>query len=345
MRLPGGDTSPDSNTYIAMDELQNILRTLGFSLEERQPHLRGERRVFAAGKYVLFGTRDADHVRVVIKASAVADGIKEIEQERTCRTALDTIRFAYGTFSSPEELLFTRKDGYTIQVTRFIEQNKLFLERPISEQFSFALKGLKAMEAAHATTYEHLRSVRGIFPMIDAHAYSTTFKNSAEKAWSQFPDTKGVLAEALQEMEQQHDDIERYCGFLTHFDFTPQNIRIDDNTMYLLDHASLRFGSKHESWARFINFMVLYNIELSNSLVQYMHLNRAPEEAASLRLMRVFRLGELIAHHVRVAAATKGDLHKLSTTRVAFWNDVLTSVLDDVSVPEGLIATYKATRD
>ena len=322
-----------------MDNDVHILKQLGFSLDEKQPHLGGERRVFATGKSVLFGTRDSDNIRVVIKISHDRLGIQEIERERTCREALDAIRFAYGAFSSPTEVLFTKKDNYAVQVTRFIEQDTTLLARTTPEQFRFTLKGLKTMEAAHATTYSHLRSVSGIFPRMDADDYIRSFTDFERYICDKFPEFRTIVSRAMQELKARHDDIERYCGFLTHFDFTPQNIRIKDDTMYLLDHSSLRFGSKHESWARFINFMVLYNIELSNSLVQYMHLNRAPEEAASLRLMRVFRLGELIAHHVRVAAATKGDLHKLSTTRVAFWNDVLTSVLDDVSVPEGLIAT------
>jgi hypothetical protein len=345
MNLRGAGIFQGLNICFAMSNDSHILEKLGFSLEEKQPHLGGERRVFAAHKSVLFGRRKSDNMRVIIKISHHTEGILEIERERICRAALDTIRFAYGTFSSPEEILFTKKDDYAVQITRFIEQDKSFLERSTPEQFHFALKGLKAMEAAHATTYGHIRAIRGIFKTMNADDYIRTFDTLGQRVSQKFSETRQTLAKAFDEIAAHRDDVERYCGFLTHFDFTPQNIRISGETMYLLDHSSLRFGSKHESWARFINFMVLYNPELESALVRYMRDNRAEEEVASLRLMRIFRLGELIEHHVRVAEASQGHLQTLSKKRVVLWHHVLESVLNDTATSDTIISEYKAARD
>lgn len=329
-----------------MNDYTNILKELDFSLDEKQPHLGGERRVFAAHKLVLFGRRNSDGIRVVVKVSREAEGIKEIERERVCRAALDGISFAYGTFSSPEELLFSKKDGYAIQVTRFIDQDISFLERSTPEQFGFALKGLKAMEAAHAATYGHLRSIRGIFPTMNAGNYIKTFRDYVKEISSEFTETQRALSSAANHLSDNYEDIERYCGFLTHFDFLPQNIRIAGDTMYLLDHSSLRFGNKHESWARMINFMELYNTGLARALEKYVRDNRSSEEVESLHLMRLFRLGELLAHHARVGAdALDDNLRELSRKRVSFWSRVLQSVFDNTTVPDNVISEYKTARD
>ena len=52
-----------------MNDYEHILTKLGYSLEKEQPHLGGERRIFAAHKMVLFGRCLADNLRVVIKVS------------------------------------------------------------------------------------------------------------------------------------------------------------------------------------------------------------------------------------------------------------------------------------
>ncbi len=326
--------------------LKQLFEQLGFELDEYQPHVGGERKVFAIGKFVLFGHSVQHNVRVVLKAACDVASKSEIARERICRTALENIQFAYGTFSSPEEILFSEKAGYTIQVTRFIEQDMPFLERPTSEQFRFALKGLKAMEAAHAATYEHLRSVKGIFPTMNTDEYISAFSKYIDVASKSSETRKDLLANLGKQLAQKRDDIERYCGFLTHFDFMPQNIRISGDTMFLLDHSSLRFGNKHESWARMINFMELYNPELARALEKYIQDNRAPEENESLRLMRLYRLGELLAHHARIETESNDTaLQELSKKRVWFWSHVATAVQANSEISKEIIAEYKAARD
>ncbi len=141
------------------------------------------------------------------------------------------------------------------------------------------------------------------------------------------------------------DTIKQYEGFLTHTDFVPHNIRIVGSDTYLLDASSLRFGNKYEGWARFINFMELYNPPLASALVQYVHDNRAPEESASLRLMRMYRLGEILAYYTRAFLNSTGDLRALNHARILFWTNVLQSVISQTPLPEQVRTEYQTVRD
>ncbi|HEV8677467.1 MAG TPA: hypothetical protein VN701_01390, partial [Candidatus Paceibacterota bacterium] len=104
------------------------LASLGFSLDEVQPHISGERYLMSGKKLVLVGSRTKDHLKVIIKVSSREEGIREIESERNARETLLHLRFAYYTFLSPEEILYIRHGGYLIFITAFIEQEKTFLE-------------------------------------------------------------------------------------------------------------------------------------------------------------------------------------------------------------------------
>ena len=148
-----------------------------------------------------------------------------------------------------------------------------------------------------------------------------------------------------EQLREHEKTIEQYSGFLTHTDFVPHNIRIHDDTIYLLDHSSLTFGNKYEGWARFVNFMTLYNPMLENALVTYVKENRTPEESVSLRMMRIYRLGEIIWYYVQTLEKSTGDLHTLNTARITFWSTVLTHILKDERIPESIITEYKKTRD
>ncbi len=324
--------------------LTPILHTLGFLLDEIQPHLGGERhltRPLGAGrKLLLLGRYTSSNKRVVIKASSETLGIKEIEHERVCREILEKISFAYQTFLSPKELLFTRTQGLTILITEFIEQKQSFLERPLSEQFVLALTSFKAQESAHATTYNHVQTIKKTFGEMHAADYLVRFKRYADetKAYTS-------LDQGLEFLRTNIQTIEQYTGFLTHWDFMPQNIRVVGKDIYLLDHSSIHFGNKYEGWARFINFMALYNPKLGQALVEYVKLNRTPEESLTLTCMRVYRLGELIRFYTGWLPQTEGNLHELAVTRIAFWSDVLQAVLGDTEVTPRTIETYKQKRD
>lgn len=331
-----------------------ILERLGFEIDDAQPHLAGERYLMQAvatgggKKLTLLGRSKDAGCRVVIKITSDKAGIRELEHERKCRQALKQIRFAYQVFFFPEEILFTKHNGYTISIQAFIEQECAFLERPLTEQFFLSLKAFKAQEGAHATTYKHKRVARKNFGSIDASGYLKTFaefkKNILARRQNSEKMTQ-ILNNAQKFLEANQETIEQYCGFLTHFDFVPHNIRVVGDTIYLLDHSSLRFGNKYEGWARFLNFMTLYNQPLERALVQYIKDNRTPEESLSLKLMRVYRLGEIIWYYTGALDKSSGDLYALNQKRVEFWTQVLESVLNEIPVVEEIIQNYKKTRD
>lgn len=316
-----------------------ILEKLGLTLEDKQPHIAGERTLMGpiggGTKLVLVGAT-TEGTRVVIKISNDPKAVEEMEHERVCRDFLEKIRFAHEVFSSPKELLHTTHQGYTIVVTQFIEQDRSFLERPIEEQFALALAAFKAQEGAHATTYEHARAISNTFGEMRSQDYIEKLSEYARET---------ELPQALAFVEKHKETLEQYSGFLTHWDFTPHNIRVHGKCVYLLDHSSLRFGNKYEGWARFINFMELYNPPLARALVQYVKDNRTPEESLSLKIMRVYRLVELVRYYVGWLDRSEGDLKKLAEVRIRFWKSVLEAVLKDEDVSPALVEEYKKTRD
>ncbi len=65
-----------------------LLDNLGFSLEEEQVHVIGERYIINNQKLILTGRRVKNGQRVIIKISNNEKFIKEIEHERKCREIL-----------------------------------------------------------------------------------------------------------------------------------------------------------------------------------------------------------------------------------------------------------------
>lgn len=330
--------------------LRPLLDTLGYSLCEEQPHISGERYLMHAvttlsgRKLILLGLEKTSQRRVVIKASRDPAGIHELEHERTCRRVLKDIKFAYSTFKTPEELLFGRYGKHLISVQAYIEQPCPFLARPLEEQFKLALEAFKAQEGVHATTYGHARLIKKTFGSVSSKDYLRAFalfKDCVLERGS----TAALLAQAEDFLSEHQETIEQYSGFLTHTDFVPHNIRITDGVIYLLDHSSLRFGNKYEGWARFLNFMTLYNPPLEAALVEYVRANRTPEEALSLQLMRVYRLGEILCYYTRTLEQSEGDLHTLNNARIDFWTEVLEAILHGNPVPPSTVSQYIALRD
>lgn len=331
-----------------------MLAKLGFELEPEQPHLGGERYLMQAvttasgKKLILLGRRAKDGMRVVIKTTSDTGGKRELEHERKCRRVLHKINFAYRVFHSPAEILFTERSGYLISIQAFIEQERPFLARPLEEQFALALTVFKAQEGAHATTYGHERLVRTSFGTMETAAYLRTFAGFKDNILRELPDEHALrrpLDEAFALLEKERETIEQYCGFLTHTDLVPHNIRVKGGDIYLLDHSSLRFGNKYEGWARFVNFMALYNPPLAEALREYVRLNRTSEESLSLKLMRVYRLGEIIWYYTNTLKKCSGNLRLLNEARVRFWSRVLDAVLHDETTPPEVLAEYRRTRD
>jgi len=343
----------DEHRTRELAKVTQSLGALGYELDGVQPHTGGERYLMQAvttasgKKLILLGRRTKDGVRAVIKVTNDPGGMRELEHERMCHRVLREINFAYQVFHSPDELFFDVYDGYTISIQRYIEQECTFLARPLNEQFELALKAFKAQEGAHATTYGHERLIGKTFGTMNAAGYFAAFQGFEKNILRELPDSalESILDEASKQLTEGLETIEQYCGFLTHTDFVPHNIRVKDGEIYLLDHSSLRFGNKYEGWARFVNFMTLYNPPLAEALIEYVRLNRTPEESLSLKLMRIYRLGEIIWYYTRTLPKSSGDLYTLNQTRVQFWRRVLEAVLHDEPVPPDVLEKYRRTRD
>ncbi|MDC1205446.1 hypothetical protein N8083_01200 [Candidatus Pacebacteria bacterium] len=115
--------------------------------------------------------------------------------------------------------------------------------------------------------------------------------------------------------------------------------------MYLLDHSSLTFGNKYEGWARFLNFMELYNPPLCAALQKYVADNRTPEESVALRMMRIYRLGEILLYYTNTLQKCEGNLLKLNTARIDFWKTVLKHILHETPIPKETITIFQELRD
>ncbi len=331
-----------------------ILKQLGFSIKKKQPHLIGERYLMQAvttisgKKLTLLGHRIKDNKKVIIKATSDPNGLKEIRHERMLRQAIQKINFAYKFFFSPQEILFTKKNGFTIFIQVFLENERPFLERPFKKQFFLALKAFKAQEGAHATAYKHRHFIKKTFGSKEAKDYLKTFKKFRQGIKEGLPKQKKIQAlfkKAQSFLEKNTETIEQYSGFLTHTDFVPHNLRVKENKIYLLDHSSIRFGNKYEGWARFLNFMALHNSKLEQTLVEYVKNNRTEEESLSLQLMRIYRLGEIIFYYTNTLPKSSGDLLKLNRSRVIFWSQMLQAILNKTVLPKEIIQEYIQKRD
>lgn len=325
-----------------------VLAKLGFSLDGKQVHISGERYLSSYSKLVLLGRRNSDGQRVVIKMSSNPAEIKEINKEVNSRKVLRNINFAYHVFLSPAEIIYITKDAYTIFITEFIEQDKTFLERSLKEQFFVALKAFEAQESIHATTYEHANIIAKTFGIWKGKDYIKKFEDDVNKIRevnSSNIELDDDLAAVREFLVSNIDTIDLYSNFLTHWDFVPHNFRIRGSDMYLLDHSSLRFGNKYEGWARFMNFMSLYNQDLEKLLLDYIRDNRNKKEYLALRLMRVFRLTELILYYANTLENVDGNLRTLNKKRIDFWTDALRAVLDDRFLENNIIDDYKQARD
>lgn len=331
-----------------------VLKHHGFTLDADQPHLKGERFLMQAvttasgRKLILFGTNHTNE-RVVIKATRDPAGKQELRHERKCRTILHQMKFAAEVFATPPEVAFIEADDVVIAITKYIDQVSTFLERPLAEQFDFALAAFKAQEGTHATTYNHRAAIGKVYDLRCADDYLSQFSVFTSDLTTGLSTNSALhktLADTFSLLTTHKQTIDQYAGFLTHTDFVPHNIRIDvTGTMYLLDHSSLTFGNKYEGWARFINFMELYNPPLATALAQYVADNRTPEESLSLKLMRSYRLGEIIWYYYNKIAVCDGNLKILNQTRITFWSTILNHVLHDTPIPPSLISAYQTTRD
>lgn len=336
-----------------MNELPTIsalLKPLGFSLDERQPYISGERYLMAGGKLVLAGTKE-DGVKVIIKASRHADGKKEIESEKRSRDLMRSLSFADKKILIPEELYYGAVGEYIFLVIRFIPQDKIFAAHTIEEQFFIALSAFEAQESFHATTYEHLRAVEDVFPVLSSIEYLVDFTRLKDSILRHYPDDslRTLLEKTETFLKEGRRPIDRYARYLTHTDFVPHNFRLAEHTLYMLDcvpnYATVHFGNKYEGWARFLNYMLTHSPELERLLVTYVRNVRGEDEYLSLRLMRAYKITFLLEYYARSLEKTSGDLYTLTRARLAYWSEALAAILEDRPLSEDVRNEYVATRN
>ncbi len=332
-----------------LSDITRIVGALGYTLAPDQPHISGERFLMQAittvggQKYILNAT-DTTGRQVIIKATKHLAGQQEIEHERTCRQQINNLAFAYNVFAVPEELLHTKREGYLIRVQAYIPQERPFHERPLLEQFDYALEAFIAQEHSRATTGKHVKQIEHTFGIATPATYLTLCQGFLTEHTG---DTiaRELITRAYQELERGQIRLTQYGHFLTHTDFVPHNFRIHNGKLYLLDFSAIRFGNKHESWARFLNFMTLHNPALEAAFITYFKDNRATEEQESLHLMRLFRLTEIMTYYRKTLPRSSGNLKTLNEARVVFWGEVLSAMLAHEPLGEAVRTKYQTTRD
>ena len=337
-----------------MDELKTLtplLAALGFSLGDKQLYVSGERYLMSGGKLVLAGTRDTDGADVIIKASKSPAGIQEIESEKNARDLMQSLSFADKKIKIPEELYFGHGAGYVILIMRFIPQDVVFAARDLEEQFFIALNAFESQESFHATTFEHTRAIKKVFPILSSSDYAHEFSRLSLSIEEKYPNTDlaQLLAEGENLLKKNQDTIDRHGSYLTHTDFVPHNFRLEGRTIYMLDcvpnYATVHFGNKYEGWARFLNYMAIHSPALERLLVEYIRTNRGEDEYLSLRLMRVYKIAFLLEFYARALVKTTGDLHELTKARLTYWTAMLRATLYDQPLPEEVTHAYVAIRD
>jgi len=346
------------------DELlaaEPLLLELGIELDGDQVHIGGERylmsghTLYLAGgkerrgspqKLVLTGKRGGE--RVVIKTSSTPMGTLEIRQERAARELLHKLNFASRAFFSPKEIVFVERGPRVMSVIEYIEQDQHFIERPLDEQFFLALRALEAQEGTHATTYAHAATIQDVFGMAGAAEYLRAFeafRRTVEISDRGNEELASMLERASAFLREHRTTLERYCGFLTHHDFFPHNLRVRGRDIYLLDYSAVYFGNKYESWARFLNYMLQFSPKLEEALSAYVRDNRGPEEYLCLRLMRAYKMGFLLQFYAGNLSKTSNDLHALTRLRIAFWTKALEAILKDQPLPQGAIPEFIAAQE
>ena len=327
--------------------LQPLLVELGITLEDEQVHLGGERYLTAGRKLVLVGRRSKDNLRVIVKASSHPSGVAEIERELRYRRVLEQLNFAYHVFMSPPIILDANRGHLRILVTEFIEQTSTFLARPLQEQFFLVLKAFEGLEGVHATTFGHRHDVQRALGLWTTRSYRDDLADHRQELQRLGGDAMmdSYIVRADKQLEQHRELVDRYASFLTHWDLVPHNFRVRGHDLYLLDHSALRFGCRYDGWARFINFMALYNPELERALVAYVADNRGSDHAQALKTMRLYRLAELIWHYRKTLALAEDNLRILNNSRIAFWAQVFDAVEADGSLAEATLQAYRVERD
>lgn len=332
------------NRDIIRTQLTALANTLDITLDETQLNVGGERSIMSPHKFVLTGTLNSTKKRVVLKCAKHPAGIAETQEEYLIQSTLAELPFAEQELIVPEEIFFGTEGDYIVLVTTFIEQEKVFTDHTLEEQFFMSLHTLECQESLHATTLEHEMSVRDKFRHRSPSFYLDSYRSMSSEIKSQWSEGDSILDEGLLFLTNNINLLQTFDRYLMHNDLVPHNLRIYNRQVYLLDFVSFRLGNKYESWARFINFMEIHSPQLVPLLLEYVKKDRGEEEYTTLRLMRVYKICFLLNFYTRSLSQTTGDLHKLTRARLTLWQHFLTSVLQDTPILDSVRNTYYEKR-
>lgn len=326
-----------------LQEVTSIASELGYTVDAIQPHLTGERYIAGGATKLVLNSRKGED-RVVIKASKTPGGITELEREKAGRDSLTSFSFASDALKVPREIHFGTHGAYCVFITQFIEQKEVLFEKSLEERFFMALRALEAQESFHATTYEHLKEVRDRLPVFDAQAYIDSVTGFARDC-ENLPGAAELMRRVTEELTNNRILLERYGGYLAHFDFVPHNLRVDGHTLWILDFSELRFGCKYESWGRLVNYLLIHDQPLAEALLSYVLHERGNDESEALRVMRIYKAALLVAFYARTLPKTEGAFRELTELRAVLWMDITQKLLDRALFPEADAPAYIAQRN
>lgn len=327
----------------ALVRVQEVLDMHDIVLDEVQNQLIGERYLMSGKKLVLQGSNKHSLGKVIVKYSDDKHLINEISDERRRKKIIENIKFGYKSIYFPKELVWTLNNKYALLITEYIDQETVFVKYPIKEQFFYSLKALEAFEGVHSVVSKHDNELKSLSSPKSSEDYIRSFAEMKEDTEKQIPERKHtleVLDDGLDFLKANQSLVQKYCDFLTHDDFVPHNMRILENDVVVLDHSSLVVGNKYESWARFLNFMIIYGRDLDNMLSEYVLTNRGEEEYTTLRLMRIYKVGFLINFYAKAINKTTGPLFNITDNRVKMWTKVMECLIQNVEIPIDLISQH-----
>jgi hypothetical protein len=333
---------------IELEKVGELLKPVGFELEPEQPHISGERFLMMKEKLVLVGKRIHDSKKVIIKVSNEESGKKEIDSEKRTYDFLKKVAFTTEHILLPTPIYYNQlPENYLVLVTEFIPQEKVFVNHSLEEQFFLILRAFEEQESFHATTFEHMRKIREVFPVSTTEEYFQKF-NEFIRIIQKNPQNEHLnvaLCDALNILEDYRSSIDTFSNHLTHTDFVPHNFRVHNRKIYMLDLTAVHFGNKYEGWARFLNYMIIHNPPLEKALSDYVRKNRGETDYLNLRLMRIYKIGFLLKYYAESLEKTSGDLKQLTLERINFWHEILKYILEDTEIPHNFVEEYKSKRD
>lgn len=326
--------------------IRELLSTIGVTLDEIQPNLIGEKFLMKTDKFGLTGTYTPENAKVMIKASNHKNGIKELEADRKVSHIVDKLSFSNEKIKTAKEYFYGDLGGYRILVQEFLDQQKALIQLPLEDQYYISMRGFSVLESFYLTTKSHYTEVKKHFPILTAKDYLKTFSKYLKNIHNILNDP--IVDEKLDQsytlFRQNLKLVDKFSAYLVHEDFVPHNFRVYNNILYFIDHEALRFGNKYESWARYVNWMLVQYPPMEEKLVEHVR-KLGTEDYLNLRMMRLLKCAQLINYYAETLAKTSGDTYDLNVRRFNLWIEVLVSLTNDRKLHPSFIEEYKQARD